>query len=294
MTSSQLPPRLLEAAVSWADLDPSRFSYPVCLICGSSQLIAIGSLVINRVEFFIVRCSTCQVAFRTPIPDPHFLSALYAAPYYDVAAHAPDLVYQVGIPDTAATDQQRRRAITQKEIKSWLDLGVVTPADGRRPRLLEIGGGRGYLQRAAAEAGWEALGVEISPHAIRASIGLGIHVLPVTVDALVDSYSPNDGYFDIVAMFDFLEHVPDPGGTLRAVRILLRNGGIAIVRLPITEDVPRVHLIDHIWHFSEDNVSMLLAKERFTISRCVDSGMFETPHGNLRNVTVFAVAHKDR
>jgi SAM-dependent methyltransferase len=224
------------------------------------------------------------------MPDSGFLTELYSEKYYNVASHSPDLIYQVGIPDSEVADQNKRRAITRHEVKSWEEQGLP-PKDGfgERRRLLEIGGGRGYLQLAAAEAGWETLGLEISPHGIKAAIEKGLIVLPVTLDEFSEKFIPYRRYFDTVVFFDFLEHVTDPGKVLRMVRTLLKDEGTVVLRIPVTTKCPRLHLIDHIWHFSRESIKGLLQKEGYRVTRSHDSGVFRSPTGeSIENLTIFA------
>jgi 2-polyprenyl-3-methyl-5-hydroxy-6-metoxy-1,4-benzoquinol methylase len=153
---------------------------------------------------------------------------------------------------------------------------------------LEVGGGRGYLQQAASGKGWETLGIELSRYAIKSAIASGLTVLPITLGELYSEYIPYARYFDVIAMFDFLEHVTDPGQVLRVIRDLLKDDGVLVLRLPVTGARPELHLIDHIWHFTIKTMNLLFLKERFRIASQHDSGTFFSLEGKkLDNITVF-------
>lgn len=288
----KIPERLLDAQVPWAQLKPEKFHYINCLLCGSSQYVALASLVINWIEFFLVRCPQCGLIWRNPIPDQVFLRDLYSEAYYNVAKYSPELIYQVGIADADINDQNRRRDRTRLEVADWIRRGITCTTEFNEKRwLLEIGGGRGYLQQAAAERGWNTIGLEISPHGIKAAITKGLLVLPLTLDELCDKYIPYIRYFDVVVFFDFLEHVTDPGQVLRLARYILKDDGMIILRIPKTppEGYPKLHLIDHIWHFSESTLEAFLRKEGFKITDSHESGIFRAPSGDvIENITVFA------
>ncbi len=283
------PKRLFDLRVTWADFRPDEFQYIPCLLCGTFDYVVLTSIVINWAEFYIVQCPHCRVIWRNPIPDSSFLNNLYSEHYYNVKEHSPDLIYQVGIADSHGADQDMRRRKSREEVQRWVQRGIA-PTDGNETmRLLEIGGGRGYLQQAAAKEGWNTTGIEISPHGIKEAISKGLIVLPIPLEELAEKYVPYNRYFDLAVFFDFLEHVSDPARVLRMIRHLLKEEGVIILRTPVTEQCPTLHLIDHIWHFSESTLQILLEREGFNIFEKHESGIFRSPDGNfINNLTVYA------
>jgi SAM-dependent methyltransferase len=287
-----LPPRIFDVRIPWAELQPSQFRHSPCALCGSSNYVAKVSFVINWSEFHIVQCTSCGLQWRNPIPDTSFLNELYSEKYFDVQAHSPELLEQVGIPDATGTDHRMRMQKTEEEVLRWIDHGIQPIAEDGTPRkLLEIGGGRGYLQWAAEANGWDTIGLEISPHGIKEGIKRNLFMIPIALDDLCDRYLPYREYFDTIVFFDFLEHVTEPERTLRVIRSMLKNRGSIILRIPCIEDdeTPKYHLIDHIFHFSHRTLSALLQKEGFEIAHCHDSGRFPTSNGQIQNKTYYGV-----
>ena len=168
--------------------------------------------------------------------------------------------------------------------------GIVPRGRNGQKRLLELGGGRGYLQQAAAEIGWITTGLELSAHGVREAVQQDLRVLPSTLEHFSRAYLPRPAYFDVVALFDFIEHVDDPGVVLRTVARLLTPDGVAILRTPIIRGTPRLHLVDHIWHFTRRTIRLWLEREGFAVEREAFSGTFESIDGRRRlgNWTVFA------
>jgi SAM-dependent methyltransferase len=292
MPAPALPERILNVQVPWANLRPDEFTHVPCPLCGAGDYRVKAALVINWSEFFIVQCPRCRVMWRNPMPDAGFLMDLYDEDYFDVRPYPPGVLLQVGIADTLDADQRRRREITQREVQDWITVRKILPRDaqGNPRKLLEIGGGRGYLQRAAGEAGWSTLGLEISPHGIKEAIHRGMMVLPVVLDELCDKYVPYTRFFDLIVFFDFLEHVTDPGRVLRMVRFLLKDDGRVILRVPCIGDdeCPKYHLIDHIWHFSTGTLELFLNREGFEVCESRESGRFPGADGQIRNYTFIA------
>jgi 2-polyprenyl-3-methyl-5-hydroxy-6-metoxy-1,4-benzoquinol methylase len=96
-------------------------------------------------------------------------------------------------------------------------------------RLLEIGSGYGAFLEAAATAGWDAEGVEISRYACEVARGRGCKVhhcgelgaAPVAESA-----------YDVIVMWDVIEHLTSPLEVLRRAASLLRPRGAIFVRTP--------------------------------------------------------------
>jgi len=297
--------RLFEHEVDWAELKPQEFAYVPCNICHSFNFTTLASLLINRAEFSMVRCNECGLIWRNPLPGQTFLYQLYGPRYFNVsqepAASGMNLRHsvgistsrlqdQVGIVDKGLADQKFRDDISDEVVRIWMSLGV-RPKDisGKKRRLLEIGGGRGYLQRAAQRAGWETMGLEISPHGIKAAIANGLLVFPIPLDDLCTRYPPKEK-FHVIISYDFLEHVDDPARVLRMMSSLLSNDGHIVFRVPETTSAcPQYHLIDHVWHFPPNALDMLLQKEGFDLFHAHYSGPFKASSGEgYENVTYYA------
>jgi len=300
------PIRFFQADVSWADLKSEEFLYVPCNICGSFDFKALASLIINWGEFFLVQCKECGLIWRNPLPGRTFSYSLYSPEYFNVAKQSTaftdveslhhvgiagsKLEDHVGIADVRPQDREFRDAISDEVVRTWISLGVQpTDATGKRRRLLEIGGGRGYLQRAAQRVGWETMGLEISPHGIKEAIANGLLVFPIPLDDFCTKYVPYKKYFDVIVAYDFLEHVDDPARVLRMIHFLLVDDGYFIFRIPETKACPRLHLIDHIWHFPCDVLDVLMQKEQLEIFYAHYSGQFKASNLETHeNITFYA------
>lgn len=96
-----------------------------------------------------------------------------------------------------------------------------------RGRLLEVGVGSGSFLRAAREAGFDAMGCELSEplaRRVQAQTGVPVHC--------GDLASLPARAFDVVCMHHVLEHVRDPVGFLRAASERLKPGGLLHLAVP--------------------------------------------------------------
>jgi SAM-dependent methyltransferase len=99
----------------------------------------------------------------------------------------------------------------------------------RKPRgvALDIGASFGWFLR-AAPAGWEARGLEPSPEVAARAGAQGLDVRAGGIDAL--EHDPDR--YDLITLWNVLEHLPDPRGALRLIHDRLKPGGLLAVCVP--------------------------------------------------------------
>jgi 2-polyprenyl-3-methyl-5-hydroxy-6-metoxy-1,4-benzoquinol methylase len=97
-------------------------------------------------------------------------------------------------------------------------------------RFLDVGCNMGMLLRLARARGWEAVGVEPSPGLHRlATEELGLDVYNCFLEDVPDS---EHGSFDVVALSDVFEHIPEPRPFLQTVARFVRPDGVLYVKVP--------------------------------------------------------------
>lgn len=100
-------------------------------------------------------------------------------------------------------------------------------------RLLDIGCSSGYFLSIAAQQGFEAFGIEPNAQEARYALNNGINLIGSTVDSLPASLDP----FDIITLWDVLEHIRQPVCYLSALRPLLNNDGLIFVQVPTSDSL---------------------------------------------------------
>ena len=113
---------------------------------------------------------------------------------------------------------------------------------GRRGRLLDVGCGLGFFVKRVAEVpGWDAHGYEISPQAVafaRERLGLAN-----VFCGKVESSGFPSGSFDVITLWDVIEHIPDPDPLLSYLGSLLRDDGMLCLHTPnATIQLPKAKL----------------------------------------------------
>ncbi|MEE2829090.1 MAG: class I SAM-dependent methyltransferase [Myxococcota bacterium] len=114
----------------------------------------------------------------------------------------------------------------------------------RAGRLMDVGCAYGaFLAEAAADGGFELWGTDLSEHALaEASRRLDGEAVQLQHGGLFDSGGV-PGSFDVVTIFDVIEHIDDLDAAFEQLRVLLRPGGLLAVSVPVY-DGPLGPLVD--------------------------------------------------
>jgi SAM-dependent methyltransferase len=185
-------------------------------------------------SFSISSCSSCGLGHT--LPQPEDLGRYYGSVYY-----------------------RGRHGFTARYC-AWRRAKIVEQVAGRskgKP-LLDIGCGDGTFLLTLRDRGWGVVGTEMNPSIAREAgleVGEGL--------AAVKHRAP----FGCITMWQTLEHMRDPRGTVEAAVEMLEPGGYFFVAVPDAEgwqakvfgagwfhlDVPR-----HLFHFGERALTRML------------------------------------
>ncbi len=100
-------------------------------------------------------------------------------------------------------------------------------------KILEVGCAHGASVALMRAAGFDAMGLELSPWIV--DFARRTFAIPMLQGPLED-HSLEPGSFDAIAFFDVLEHVTDPSQFIQACEKLLRDDGILVIQTPRAPD----------------------------------------------------------
>lgn len=101
------------------------------------------------------------------------------------------------------------------------------------PRLCEIGCMHGDFVERARRAGYDAHGLDLSETAV----AWAAEHRPGLVRLGTLGAEQDDASLDVIAAFNVIEHMPDPGDFLEHVHRVLRPGGILVAETPAQESI---------------------------------------------------------
>lgn len=234
-----------------------------CTSCGGHDTVvrlAVANDYITAHQFAVRTCRRCGVSFTSP--QPADLSPYYPARYRRYTGVTRGLL----------------RALYAWKVGGW---ARRLPARGR---ALEVGCGAGWMLNALADRGWRVCGSERTIDGAReAAAATGI---PVFVGDL-GAVSPTAG-FDLVILFQVLEHIGAPSPLLRRCAESLSAGGTLIVAVPNIAswqarlfgadwfhlDVPR-----HVNHFTPETLREACARAGLRVTRTRTVSFEHDPYG---------------
>ncbi|MFW6116317.1 MAG: class I SAM-dependent methyltransferase [bacterium] len=234
-----------------------------CNLCGSSQqeLLWEGQdwMLGYPGQFTMVRCVNCGLIFLNPRPAPDEMGLYYPDDYEPFRRTARALKSPV-------KDLVRRVKLLPR-----VRIVCRSMAGGH---LLDVGcAAGGFLREMDRTGKWSVRGIEPNAHLARfARKAFGLNVFS---GRLAGARFP-DETFDVVTMWDVLEHVYDPQATLREVRRILKPGGVFIASVPNADSVDAqlfgrywvgLDFPRHLYVFSESTLTDLLEKARLRPER---------------------------
>lgn len=245
-------------------LDPqtARFEIP-CLLCGGSRRVVMH----EKSPFQIVRCADCSFVYTLPRLSPEALRQMYQSDYW-----RSDAAKDFGYTDYVADEPLYVRTF---------ELRADLVAKHRPPpaRLLDVGCAAGFALTALRARGYDVHGVELSAEmAALARRRLGTPADPDAGRAIVHEGVLEEGLFggrfDVITMFDVVEHIEDPIAFLATARRLLAPGGIVVFETQnVASTFARLMGVrwqhykfqEHLYHFDPKTIRVLLAKAGFEL-----------------------------
>jgi 2-polyprenyl-3-methyl-5-hydroxy-6-metoxy-1,4-benzoquinol methylase len=166
-------------------------------------------------QFRMVCCDRCGHIYQNPRPTPAAIGHYYPSDYHafeQAIADEPGLLRRI----ERTYGMARRRRLVEQAVP-------------QRGRLLDIGCATGIFLNEMHRHGWEAQGVERSHRAAtyaRERFGLTVY------EGRIEDIRLPERTFDVVTMWDVLEHVHDPRQVLQTIARLLKPAGLLVCSLP--------------------------------------------------------------
>lgn len=191
----------------WASdggLDPAKVEVVDCSLC---QAACPRDVYFQRERFPYRKCPTCELVYPSPRPRSEYLRGQYQSGRFASA------VIDLQLPSAG----YRMQTIFKERVEE-----IIAPRVPRG-RILDVGCGPGHFLAVAAEHGYQVHGVE--PNREMATYARSELKLPsVHCGTLSDADYPASS-FDVVTLWDVLEHVEEPGALLRDAIRMVKPGG---------------------------------------------------------------------
>jgi len=123
--------------------------------------------------------------------------------------------------------------------------------------LLDIGCGEGFFLFNASKAGYATKGVELSQDAAayaRREFGLDVEAKPFEEMQLPENY------FDVITMWQVLEHLPYPLAALKEIHRILKPDGLLVISTPDSGGIPAKVLRRRWWNIRRLHINQFTTK----------------------------------
>lgn len=241
----------------------SSTSWKPCTICGRAHLGEVD-LCYHLPEFDVLRCRRCGLSYVNETFSPSKGEGI------------PEGYQEIYFP--AEQYFLSRSSVYLEDIAALQSHGS---------QLLDVGCGVGYFLQAAQERGWTVAGVDLDKCAVDMACSRDLDVRWETAEEM----SFESEQFDVVTLFNVIEHAPNPRDTLRSISRVLKSEGLLVLETP-TDDFPAKYLMrflyrtsggtcvapvrfffgsgkngEHVYRFSRKTITRLLMLTGFQIAQ---------------------------
>ena len=215
-------------------------------------------------EYRLAKCRKCAIVFQNPRPTEDTVSLLYTEDYPQ---------YQPARVRGGKLRRLRQKLFGHRE-RTLADRIPVKPGGS----LLDCGCGAGAFAAEMRSRGWNAFGMDFSPHAVAAARS---HYGLRAIEGTLPHPDVPSNSLDAITLRMVLEHVHDPSKLLRAAFDALAPGGWLCVAVPnlaawgFRAFGPAwfpLRLPWHLLHFTPDTLRRVVAACGFAIEAVATKG----------------------
>lgn len=249
------------AALPFDFVAQPRRAVEACNLCGRSTFVVLTHRDRYGYPAQAYACETCGLVFLSPVMTGEAYGRFYQDGYRPlVSAYHGRLIDAHTIQDEQHAYAADRAALLAPFLS---ESGLKT--------LLDIGGSTGIVAHHLSQAfGLEAAVLEPAPLEVDEAKRLGLE----TITALVEDFDPGSRRFDVVALFQTVDHLLDVRGTLARIRGLINPAGLLFVDIVDFRaaylrhwSVEEAVKIDHPYYLTQETMRAFLAQAGFAVLR---------------------------
>ncbi len=231
-----------------------------CPTCGSRNF----TLELHKDHMDIVKCDNCTLVYTNPIFDDEHYKSTYSSEDYQ------KIVKDLG--EESHNYRVNRFGKERVEILSRF-------LDGKNEiRYLDVGCSTGFVVEAAKDAGWIAKGIDLNPSAIDFGKSRGLDL----TTASLDETSFEKESFDVISLFDVLEHLTNPKEIINQAQSYLADEGLLFIYVPnwdsaskmiMNEDAHFIWPTHHLNYYTPKTLSDFLERQDFIVEFMSTEGL---------------------
>lgn len=220
-----------------------------CKLCKSSKV-----KIVNCIHRFnLHRCVNCDVSFIFPQPSQDSIDKYNKSQY---ETNNSEIAYF----------NKRQELITRAE-----KCGEILSKYKTTGNLLDVGCSYGFYLQVFKQKGYNAVGIDTSKKALDyAKRQLKLKVL----ESSFETYHFNPKSWDIITLFDVLEHFPNPKMIIEKIHSTLKENGIVVIQTPNFKSIMSILtgwnwfwllIPQHLFLYSAKSLKLLLETNKFRV-----------------------------
>lgn len=247
-------------------------TFESCPLCGAK----VFGRMFSTSKVAVARCAGCRMMFQNPYLKASAMERIFSS-RDELLKVSPFFGRYM---DEEAWNTAKTLGIYRRCLK---ELASLCPSKGN---VLDVGCGRGAFLKLAHGEGWRAEGLETSTEHLKSFEG-DSDIVVSQKDFL--SMDGNDGTWDVIALWDLIEHVNDPVRWVRQCFARLKPRGFLVIATPnhfslldflsycsyrlsfglIKGGLEKLYTIDHTLYFTHRTLGKLLEDAGFRLMRTI-------------------------
>lgn len=216
--------------------------YP-CPLCADNKT----KPVVNKSGFTIVQCCKCSFVYVNPRIKNNQLQDIYKHNYFRNKSYG-----YVGY--------QQEKRLRIKNFERWLGMAQTFLAAGKPVNALDVGCAAGYCLEVMKSKGWNAEGLELDEEMYLNLKREGHTVYKCQIEKFESVHK-----YQVITLFDVIEHIPDIDSALKELYNLVDQDGIIIIVTPDFNSLQRKIFrkkwfqykpIEHIQYFTKNSLEV--------------------------------------
>jgi 2-polyprenyl-3-methyl-5-hydroxy-6-metoxy-1,4-benzoquinol methylase len=251
----------------------------VCPVCKKQGSDILYKTETNHLNFYIIQCRQCSLAYTFPLPDDNILN-VHDKPRYYGKNESKFLPIIQNIRDRLSRNRARQY------------LSMISNSI-QKPRILDIGCAEGRLLNSFLKYGCECYGVEHQSYPKERFIKSD-RIQYITGD--LGFLDCKEDFFDIIILWHVLEHMDNPASAIKRIYDLLSPDGIFILAVPNFSSLEaklfkqswfHLDIPWHKYHFTKRFLKLLVEKNNFKIIESSTFCIEQNVYGLLQSILNF-------
>lgn len=209
-----------------------------CPICQSDKIKKLYDLrKISGKEYDLLKCKNCSVKFLYPLPSTAHQKKYYNDPLYQESKYFVHMkrdykgsreykIFERGVNliEKMLAGGNGDRIISDSKVSPGVDVS------GARRKVLDVGCSSGVFLDMMRTKGWDVAGVELCGEFVK--LAKELFGLENIFNGTLEEARFEDESFDLITMWDLVEHVPDPFSLLLEAERILKPTGLLLILTP--------------------------------------------------------------